>query len=201
LRTSDLEPTDDPDSRLMVRVRDGDPEAFALLFEKHSAAVARFATNFTGARARGEELAQEVFLQVYRARARYEPRAKFSTWLYTIAHNLCLNEVRRFDYRGRFESLERDDPGAEAPRSLELADPAALDGETAVGVEELAARLRVLVAALPESQRAALVLSRVDELRYQEIGEVLGCSEQAVKSLIFRATKALREGLRGYVGA
>src|SRR6185369_14543709 len=163
-------------------------------------AVARFATNFTGARARGEELAQEVFLQVYRARGRYEPRAKFSTWLYTIAHNLCLNEVRRFDYRGRLESLERDDPGAEAPRTLELADPTALDGETAVAGEELATRLRTLVAGLPESQRAALVLSRVDELRYQEIGEVLGCSEQAVKSLIFRATKALREGLKGYVG-
>jgi RNA polymerase sigma-70 factor (ECF subfamily) len=196
-----LEPTDDPDSRLMLRVRDDDAEAFALLFEKHSPAVARFASNFTGSRARGEELAQEVFLQVFRARARYEPRAKFSTWLYTIAHNLCLNEIRRFDYRGRIESLERDDPGGEGPRSLELPDPAAIDGETAVAGVELAARLRALVAGLPEAQRAALVLSRVDELRYQEIGEVLGCSEQAVKSLIFRATKALREGLKGYVGA
>jgi len=184
----------------MLRVREGDREAFRALFEKYARPVARFAANFTGIPARGEELAQDVFLQVYRARDRYEPRAKFSTWLYTIAHNLCLNEVRRFDYRGRLEPLDRDDP-EEGSRPLELADPAALDGEAVASGHELEARLRELVADLPASQRTALILSRVDELRYQEIGEILSCSEQAVKSLIFRATRTLKEGLREYVGA
>jgi RNA polymerase sigma-70 factor (ECF subfamily) len=185
----------------MLRVREGDREAFRALFEKHSRGVARFAANVTGSPARGEELAQEVFLQAYRARERYEPRAKFSTWLYTIAHNLCLNEVRRLDYKGRFDSLDRsDDPEDPAPR-LDLSDPAALDGEAVASGRELEARLRALVAALPESQRAALILSRVDQLRYQEIGRILDCSEQAVKSLIFRATRTLKEGLKEYVGA
>jgi RNA polymerase sigma-70 factor (ECF subfamily) len=201
LSDDDLEPTDDPDKSLMLRVREGDREAFRTLYDKYSRAVARFAANFTGIPARGDELAQEVFLQVYRARDRYEPRAKFSTWLYTIAHNLCLNEVRRFDYRGRIEPLERPDDESGGTRALDLADPSAVDGEAATSGNELAARLRHLVAGLPESQRTALILSRVDELRYQEIGEILDCSEQAVKSLIFRATRTLKEGLREYVGA
>jgi RNA polymerase sigma-70 factor (ECF subfamily) len=196
-----LDPTDDPDSGLMLRVREGDREAFRALFDKYSRGVARFAANFTGIPARGEELAQEVFLQVYRARDRYEPRAKFSTWLYTIAHNLCLNEVRRFDYRGRIETLDRDDDPDAPSRPLEIADPGASDGEATASGREMEARLRELVAGLPESQRTALILSRVDELRYQEIGEILDCSEQAVKSLIFRATRTLKEGLKGYVGA
>lgn len=183
----------------MLLVREGDREAFRTLFEKHRSSVARFAAGFTGVPARAEELAQEVFLQVYRARDRYEARAKFSTWLYTIAHNLCLNEVRRFDYRGRVDSIDQD-PDPDRPGPPEIADPAASEGEATAAGRELEARLRELVAELPESQRTALILSRVEELRYQEIGQILGCSEQAVKSLIFRATKSLREGLREYVG-
>lgn len=182
----------------MLRVRAGDREAFRALFERHVRAVARYAGNFTGVPARGEEIAQDVFLQLYRARDRYEPRAKFSTWLYTIAHNLCLNEVRRFEYRGRLDSLEGGGDAEEGGRPPEPVDPAAPDGESVAAGRELADRLRRLVAELPESQRAALILSRVDELRYQQIGEILGCSEQAVKSLIFRATRALKEGLKEY---
>jgi RNA polymerase sigma-70 factor, ECF subfamily len=180
----------------MVRVRAGDADAFRSLFEKYSGAVTRFASSFTGTHARAEELAQEVFVQVYRARERYEPRAKFSTWLYTIAHNLCLNEVRRYEYRGRVESLDQEDPASGLPRSHGMADPDAPEGESVASGRELDARIRDLLAGLPESQRVALLLSRVEELRYREIGEVLGCSEQAVKSLIFRATRALREGLK-----
>ncbi len=193
-----LDPTDDPDSVLMLRVRGGDRDAFCALYEKYSRAVARFAANLVGVPARGEELAQEVFLQVYRARERYEPRAKFSTWLYTIAHNLCLNELRRFDYRGRIDSLDGGDEAGAGARPIERADPAALDGETVAVAEGLAKRIRLLVAGLPEAQRTALILSRVDELRYQQIGEILQCSEQAVKSLVFRATRSLKEGLKEY---
>jgi RNA polymerase sigma-70 factor (ECF subfamily) len=194
-----VEQSDDPDSGLMLRVRDGDREAFQVLYEKYVQAMIRFAANFIGTRARAEELAQEVFLQVYRARDRYEPRAKFSTWLYTIAHNLCLNEVRRFEYRGKLESLDRDDTDPDRPPRPELADTAALDGESTLATKEVEQRIRELVASLPESQRTALILSRSESLRYQEIGEILSCSEQAVKSLIFRATQRLKEGLRGYV--
>ena len=182
----------------MLRVRDGDRDAFRALYEKYQAAIARFAANFVGASARGEELAQDVFLQVYRSRDRYEPRAKFSTWLYTIAHNLCLNEVRRFEYRGRVESFERADDEGDL-RPVEHADPAAEEGESSAAGREMEARLREIVATLPEAQRTALILSRVEELRYVEIGDVLGCSEQAVKSLIFRATRTLKEGLKGYM--
>jgi RNA polymerase sigma-70 factor, ECF subfamily len=180
----------------MLRVRDGDREAFRALFEKHANSIARFAAGFVGASARADELAQDVFLQVYRTRDRYEPTAKFSTWLYTIAHNLCLNEVRRHDYRSRVdpdEKREPDEPG------WDPADPEAQEGESFSAQRELEARLAELIRELPEAQRTALVLSRVEELRYQQIGEILSCSEQAVKSLIFRATQRLKAGLKGYL--
>lgn len=196
----DAEAIEDPDRELMVRVRDGDGDAFRLLHERHSRALVRYATGMTGAPARAEELVQDVFLQAYRARERWEPTAKVSTWLYTIAHNLCINEVRKFEYRhkSRIEPLERSIDGEE-PRAFDRPDPAALDGEAMVVALELEERVRSLVAGLPEAQRSALVLSRTEDLRYQEIGEILNCSEQAVKSLVFRATKTLREGLKEYL--
>lgn len=184
----------DPDGELMARVRTGDQAAYRALYEKHLAAVARYAARFTGNAARADELAQDVFLQVYRARERWEPRAKFTTWLYTIAHNLCLNEVRRFDYRGRLDPLET--PEGEP---VELPDARALAGEARVSGIELEERLRALLGELPETQRTALLLSRVEGLRYEEIGDVLGCTEQAVKSLIFRATRRLKEGLKEWI--
>ncbi|HEY8518021.1 MAG TPA: sigma-70 family RNA polymerase sigma factor [Candidatus Binatia bacterium] len=192
-----LDPAEDPDTALMLRVKDGDREAFRALFEKYSASVARFAAGFVGATARAEELAQDVFLQVYRTRERYEPRAKFSTWLYTIAHNLCLNEVRRHDYRSRVDAVGPSDDESEAP--WDPRDPAPAEGESYAAHRELEGRLAELIAELPEAQRTALILSRVEELRYQQIGEILSVSEQAVKSLIFRATQRLKMGLRGYL--
>jgi RNA polymerase sigma-70 factor (ECF subfamily) len=190
---------DDPDARLMMLVREGDRDAFRTLFERHAAGIARFAAHFLGNSARGEEIAQEVFLQLYRARERYEPRARFSTYLYTIAQNLCRNEVRRPEYRTRPEPL---DPGRDSAldlAALAAAGSSAGEGEAEASSRELAERLRTLLAELPEAQRTALVLSRSHELRYQEIGEILSCSEQAVKSLIFRATRRLKEGLKEYL--
>lgn len=189
------DPSEDPDTALMLRVKEGDRDAFRALFEKHSASIARFAAGFVGATARADELAQDVFLQVYRTRERYEPRARFSTWLYTIAHNLCLNEVRRHDYRTRVDPEDRPD---DAP-AWDPPDPRPAEGEGYAAQRELETRLAQLIAELPEAQRTALILSRVEELRYQEIGEILSCSEQAVKSLIFRATQRLKAGLKGHL--
>ena len=100
------DPASDPDVQLMLRVRAGDAEAFRELFEKHSRAIVNFAYHFVGNRQRAEEIAQDVFLQIYRAAGRYEPHAKFTTWLYRIATNACLNEVRRPEHRHPRRSLE-----------------------------------------------------------------------------------------------
>ena len=196
--SSDRPEEDDPDARLMMRVREGDREAFRTLFERHVGAVARFAGHFVGNPARGEEIAQDVFLQLYRARERYEPRARFSTYLYTIAQNLCRNEVRRPEFRSRVEPLDRDQEFPRDVADVTAAGPVG-EGEAEASGRELAERLRILLAELPEAQRAALILSRSEELRYQEIGEILACSEQAMKSLIFRATRRLKEGLKEYL--
>jgi RNA polymerase sigma-70 factor (ECF subfamily) len=193
------EPTSDPDVRLMLRFRAGDERAFRELFEKHGRAIVNFAYNFVGSRPRAEELAQDVFLQVYRAGARYEPHARFTTWLYRIATNACLNEVRRPERRYGMRPLEHasDDPRERA--EIALPDPAAPSGESALAGRELERRIREVLGALPENQRAALLLSRVDGLSYREVADALDCSESAVKSLVFRATATLREELEEFL--
>ncbi len=180
----------------MLRFRAGDEHAFRELFEKHSRAIVNFAYNFVGSRPRAEELAQDVFLQVYRAGARYEPNAKFTTWLYRIATNACLNEVRRPERRYRTRPLERD---TDDPGEIALPDPDAISGETALAARELEARIRDVLGALPENQRVALVLSRVDGLSYRDVADSLQCSESAVKSLVFRATATLRRELEEFL--
>lgn len=191
---------EDPDREIMERVREGDREAFGILHERHAKALVHYVGGMVANPSRAEEIVQDVFLNAFRASTRWAPSAKVSTWLYTIAHNLCLNESRRFEVRARarFESL--DDAGGEGddlPR--EHPDPTAPEGERDAASRELAERIRTLVAGLPEAQRSALVLSRSRDLRYGEIAEILNTSEQAVKSLVFRATKTLREGLRDHV--
>ncbi len=180
----------------MARVRAGDDLAFRQLFERHSAAVVRYVNGFAGNLARAEEITQEVFLRVHRARARWEPRARFTTWLYTIAQNLSRNEVRRPERRILVEAVR---PGEDA-EPVDFVDPAAVSGEEHARLGELQDRVRGLLSELPEAQRSALFLSRVEGLRYEEVGEVLGISEEAVKSLIFRATRRLRAGLKDWLG-
>jgi RNA polymerase sigma-70 factor (ECF subfamily) len=183
----------DSDVQLMLAVQRGDMAAFQRLFERHSAAVVGFATQFVGSRARAEELAQDVFLQVYRTRTRYVPRARFTTWLYRMATNACLSEVRRKDHRT--QSIDRpparggDEPGwpIEVPtRSAE---------DVMLGREALN-RMRAALADLPPQQRAALLLARVEGFAYEEVAASLSRSVSAVKSLIHRATVTLRERLR-----
>ena len=152
-----------------------------------------------GTRERAEELTQEVFLQVYRWQERYEPRAKFSTWLFKIAHNHCLNEVRKGEYRVSHESLDSqiDHEGEERERDLPDTNPR--KGDDVLAAKQAADRIQKILRRLPESQRSALTLSRFEGLSYQEVAEVLGTTEKAVKSLVFRATQSLREGLREFL--
>jgi len=190
-----VDPHRDADVELMLAVQRGDREAFQQLFEKHIGAIVGFATQFVGNRARAEELAQDVFLQIYRTRSRYVPRARFTTWLYRMVTNACLSEVRRPDHRARVQSIDQPaiqsghdtGPSVEVPtRSTEddLLDREALE------------RTRAVLAELPPQQRAALLLARVEGFAYEEVAATLSCSVSAVKSLIHRATVTLRQRLR-----
>jgi RNA polymerase sigma-70 factor (ECF subfamily) len=190
---SDIEA--DPDVQLMLAVQRDDQGAFEQLFEKHVSGVIGFAMQFVASRARSEELAQDVFLQLYRTRARYVPRARFRTWLYRMVTNACLSELRRPEHRARIQSLDHslredlDDPPPIAESSTPSSEEAALD-------HEAVRQLQAAVAQLPPQQRAALLLARANGLSYEEVALSLSCSVSAVKSLIHRATVTLRERLQ-----
>ncbi len=186
---------DDPDVDLMQRVRGGDTGAFRELFAKYGEAVVNFAYRFVNSRSRAEELAQDAFLQIYRARARYEAKARFSTYLYRVATNLCLNELRRFEYQGKTEPLEGRPLETGEEGSRELADKSLPEVEDLLAGIETGARIKKVLDKLPPNQKSALLLSRVEGLSYQEVAECLETTESAVKSLIFRATLTLREEL------
>ena len=185
----------DPDVDLMQRVRGGDAVAFRELFAKYGEAVVNFAYRFVNSRSRAEELAQDAFLQIYRARERYEAKARFSTYLYRVVTNLCLNELRRFEYQGRTEPLEGKPLENGEEGSRELADTSLPEVEDLLAGIETGARIKKVLDKLPPNQKTALLLSRVEGLSYQEVADCLETTESAVKSLIFRATQTLREEL------
>jgi RNA polymerase sigma-70 factor (ECF subfamily) len=171
----------DDDARLMLAFQQGDPASFERLFQKHKRAVISFALRFTGRVDEAEELAQEVFVKCYLAASSYEPRAKFTTWLFRIARNHCLNEVRRPSRRYKSEPF--DDQQARAG--------AGDDPEALAATRALSAALRRELEALPENQRSALSLSREHGMSYDEIAETMDVSISAVKSLLNRAKKRL----------
>ena len=181
------DPASDPDVRLMLRVRDGDADAFRELFEKHSRAIVNFAYHFVGSRQRAEEIAQDVFLQIYRAAARYEPTAKFTTWLYRIATHVALNSLRDGKHAKYAEPLVDPETGQE--KELRDTTPTIEDHMLA---ESAGWEIRRAVEALPEKQRAAVILHKYQDMDYREIAQTLRCSESAVKSLLFRAYETLR---------
>lgn len=179
------------DAELMLRVRDGDAESFALLLDRHRAPVIHFLYRMLQNQAVAEELAQEVFLRVYRSRANYEASARFTTWLFRIATHLALNWIRdRNKEKGQASLDEERDSGG----TLQVAD------RQPTAEQELVARVRVdevrrAIASLPEKQRAAVLMHKYQELDYAQIASVLQCSESAVKSLLFRAYETLRSRL------
>ena len=186
------------DVALMLRVKDGDEEAFRELIERHQRGVINTIYRAIGDAWEAEDLAQRVFVQVYRSARRYKPSAKFTTWLFTITHNTILNERRRRARRSA-ESLEALTESQEPDgASVQFADEGAADPSHEAAHRELHQRIQQAIEQLPPAQRTAVILCRFEGLAYEEIAEVLGCSVSAVKSLLHRARQTLKEQLRGY---
>jgi len=174
----------DADAALMLAFQQGDEGAFRKLFERHARAMVGFCHHFVRDAARAEELAQDVFVNLYRASGHYRPSARFKTFLYRIASNHCLNELRRGEYAAR---AAEGRAGAEPADPDGLVSPAPTPEASAEGAA-LERAVGALLARLPEKQRAALVLCRLEGLSYEEIADVLETSVSAVKSLVHRAT-------------
>ncbi|MGI8991039.1 MAG: RNA polymerase sigma factor [Bryobacteraceae bacterium] len=175
----------------MLRVKDGDGGSFALLLEKHRSPVVHFVYRMIQNYAISEELAQEVFLRVYRSRGTYEPTAKFTTWLFRIATHLALNWLR--DGKNERGQERLDDDSSDGP-SRELPDRK-ITVEQSMVYEVKLEEVRAAIASLPEKQRAAVLMHKYEEMEYSQIAKVLDCSESAVKSLLFRAYESLRARL------
>lgn len=182
------------DVQLMLDVKSGDERSFELLLQRYRTPLVNFLYRMVRSREQAEDLAQEVFIRVYRAREEYVPSAKFTTWLFRIATNLALNSLR--DHRHQKLELSMDAPlNADAEegdeRPFEVADKhPTVEQEM---VEEVRRNMiRQAIEKLPEKQRAAVLLHKYQELDYAEIAKILSCSESALKSLLFRAYEALR---------
>src|SRR6266545_1789429 len=179
------------DAELMLRVKEGDGASFALLLEKYRLPVIHFLFRMVQDQGVSEELGQEVFLRVYRSRATYEPTAKFTTWLFRIATHLALNWLRD----GKNERVQErlDDDSKDAP-ARQISDRRPSVEQRLVYKVKLE-EVRRAVAALPDKQRAAVLMHKYEEMEYSQIARVLSCSESAVKSLLFRAYETLRARL------
>ncbi len=188
----------DPDAALMLRVKRGDRDAFAALVEKYRQPLFNFIFRTLRDETETEDVAQNVFLQVYKSRDRYQRTAKFSTWLFTIARNLCLNEIRRRT-RHPADSLDETHADNEDQPTRQYVDKSIFLPLENVLHGELAHKVEEALADLPENQRTAILLCRQDELSYEEIAEVLGCSLSATKSLIHRGRETLKDKLKPYL--
>ncbi|HEX3624635.1 MAG TPA: sigma-70 family RNA polymerase sigma factor [Verrucomicrobiae bacterium] len=188
----------DPDAALMLRVKRGDRAAYAELVDKYKQRVMNFIFHRLRDEAEAEDLAQNVFLQVYKSRTRYKQTAKFSTWLFTIAHNLCLNELRRRS-RHPAESLEETHTENEEQPPRQIEDKSQVAAPDNVLHGELADKIEEALEELPENQRSAILLCREEELSYEQIAKILRCSLSATKSLIHRGRETLKEKLKPYL--
>jgi RNA polymerase sigma-70 factor, ECF subfamily len=189
----------DPDIRLMLRVRGDEPGAFEELVSQYQHRLVAVMHHLVGSAEEAEDLAQEVFLRVYRARHKYRPRAKFSTWLFTIANNLALNALRSRQ-RKPVVPLTVHDSGPLGPRPAEqLVHDAAAQPVQRMQQQELAAIIQEAIQGLNERQRMAVILNKFEDMNYAEIAEVMGLTTKAVKSLLSRARENLRAALSGYI--
>ena len=186
---------DAEDVRLMRLVAGGDTSAFEKVIERHQALVAGTAARMLGSNSDVEDIAQQVFIRVWKSARRYVPRAKFTTWLLKITRNLVFNELRRAKRRAQVPL--QSDPGAEEIPLKDETNPAP---DASLLEAELQRAIEEAIMQLPESQRMALVLRRYEQLSYEEIAEVLDLSVPAVKSVLFRARTELRSRLNKYLG-
>jgi len=186
------------DADVMLRVKAGDDSAFDYLVQKYRRPIINFMYRMAHNTAAAEDLAQEVFLRVYRSRANYEPSAKFTTWLYRIATNLGVNHARDTRHERPENVTNLDEPDTETGQTLDLADKTPTVEEEILRRERLAA-IRKKVESLPERQRMAVLMHKYQQMDYRQIADVLKLSESATKSLLFRAYETLREQLKEFV--
>ncbi len=189
----------DPDTRLMIGVRDDQPGAFEELVERYQHRLLAVLHHLVGNTEEAEDLAQEVFFRVYRARKKYRARCKFSTWLFTIANNLALNTLRSRQ-RKPVVPLNTRDSGPLGPRPAEqLVLDSGHQPAQRMQQQELAAIIRQALDGLNERQRMAVLLNKFEDMNYAAIAEIMGLSSKAVKSLLCRARTNLRAALQDYI--
>lgn len=188
----------DPDAELMLRVQRGDRDAFAVLVDKYQRPVMNLVYRTVADLAEAEDITQKVFVQVYKSAHRYRVTARFTTWLFTIARNLCLNELRR-RARRRADPLDASQTDEEDGGWRQVSDPGALSPAHSLLRQELEQRVELAIRELPEAQRTALLLCREEDVSYEQISRILGCSLSATKSLIHRARETLRAKLKPYL--
>jgi RNA polymerase sigma-70 factor (ECF subfamily) len=185
-----------PSEELMAMIAEGDQDAFEVLVNRHQASVLNLIYRFIGDRTQAKDLAQEVFIRVWQAAKTYKPEAKFTTWLYRITANLCFNELKSARRRKWFQ-FHRSNEDNE--RSIE--ETFTDDSPTAEDLlleKERNRQISDALQSLPDNQRMALVLKRYDDLSYQEIAQIIGCSVAAVESLLVRAKRTLQEKLKNF---
>lgn len=188
----------DRDAALMLRVKSGDAAAFEELVETYKQPIINFLYRSLRDLEEAEDLAQTVFLQVYKSADRYRVEAKFTTWLYTIARNLCLNEIRRRS-RHPAESLEgAAEPDEDVP-SRQFEDRRNIAPPDQLLQDELSEKVQEVLSSLPENQRTAILLYKEKDMSYDEISEIMNCSLSATKSLIHRGRETLKEKLKPYL--
>lgn len=186
------------DADVMLRVKAGDDSAFDFLVQKYRRPMISFMYRMAHNSAAAEDLAQEVFLRVYRSRGNYEASAKFSTWLYRIATNLAANHARDTRHERPENTVSIDEPDEDTGMTVDVADSSLSAEEMIVRRERLAA-IRQKVQDLPERQRMAVIMHKYQQMDYRQIAQVLKLSESATKSLLFRAYETLRTQLKEFV--
>lgn len=190
----------DPDVALMLRVKEDDAVAFELLVDRFQRKIIRFMNGWTRSAEQAEDLAQEVFLRIYKSRKTYLPTAKFSTWLYRIAHNVASNHIRDVSVRREYQ-LSKAENGSTSGLLLEniAVSPSGYQPTRNMDHQERSRVILLALEALGERQRTAILLSKFEGMSYQEIGDTMGLTVQAVKSLLMRARVNLKNLLEPYL--
>ncbi len=191
--------TADPDVRLMLRVRDGDAAAFEALVTRYQTRLISVLQHITHGRESAEDMAQEVFMRVFRSRKSYQPKAKFSTWLFTIANNVALNAQRRRSRRKEVNVVAQSGESQQPNLENMAKEASALMPARQLAQAEMAEVVRNAIETLSERQRMALLLSKFEHMCYADIATTMDLSVEAVKSLLFRARENLRQILEPYV--